>query len=65
MDVGAIHPSVASCTPPNGDLAYNPGMCPDWESNWWHFGSQFGTQSTEPYQPGHFSDILKALGIKS
>ena len=26
--------------PPTGDLACNPGMCPDWESNWWPFGSQ-------------------------
>ena len=25
---------VASCVPPTGDLACNPGMCPDWESNW-------------------------------
>ena len=24
---------VASRTPPNGDLARNPGMCPDWESD--------------------------------
>ena len=24
---------VASCMPPTGDLARNPGMCPDWESN--------------------------------
>ena len=24
---------VASHTPPNWDLACNPGMCPDWESN--------------------------------
>ena len=23
-----------SCMPLTGDLAYNPGMCPDWESNW-------------------------------
>ena len=23
---------VASRTPPTGDLARNPGMCPDWES---------------------------------
>ena len=23
-----------------GDLACNPGMCPDWELNWWPFGSQ-------------------------
>ena len=24
---------VASRVPPTGDLACNPGMCPDWESN--------------------------------
>ena len=22
--------SMCSCTPPTGDLAHNPGMCPDW-----------------------------------
>ena len=25
---------VASHTHPIGDLALNPGTCPDWESNW-------------------------------
>ena len=25
---------IASPAPPTGDLARNPGMCPDWESNW-------------------------------
>ena len=25
---------VAPHAPPTGDLAYNPGMCPDWELNW-------------------------------
>ena len=25
---------VASHVPPTGDLARNPGMCPDWELNW-------------------------------
>ena len=30
---------VASHMPPTGDLAWNPGMCFDWESNWWPFGS--------------------------
>ena len=25
---------VASQAPPTGDLAHNPGMCPEWESNW-------------------------------
>ena len=24
---------VASPGPPTGDLAHNPGVCPDWESN--------------------------------
>ena len=47
---------VASHTPPTGDLAYNPGMCPDWEWNQQPFGSQAGTQFTEPHQPGqHFT----------
>ena len=32
---------------PTGDLACNPGMCPDWEWNQRPFGSQAGTQSTE------------------
>ena len=43
---------VASHTPPTGDLAHNPGTCPDWESNQSHFGSQAGSQSTKPHQPG-------------
>ena len=30
---------VASHTPPTRDLAHNPGMCPDWESNRQLFGS--------------------------
>ena len=38
--------------PPNGDLAHNPGMGPDWESNRQPFGLQAGTQSTEPQHPG-------------
>ena len=39
---------VASLTPPTGDLARNPGMCPGWRL----FGLQAGAQSTEPHQPG-------------
>ena len=31
---------VASGAPRTGDLARNPGMCADWESNWRPFGSQ-------------------------
>ena len=52
IDVQEIHWCVASHMPPTGDLAGNPCMCPDWESNWWPFGSQASTQSTEPHQPG-------------
>ena len=52
LNVQEIHRSVASCTPPSGDLACNPGMCPDWESNQWPYGSQADTQFTEQHQPG-------------
>ena len=45
---------VASHVPPTKDLAYNPGMCPDWELNQQLFGLQASTQSTEPHQPGHY-----------
>ena len=34
------------------DLACNPGMCPDCESNQPPFGSQASTQSTEPHESG-------------
>ena len=37
---------------PTGDLARNPGMCPDWELNQEPFSSQASTQSTETHQPG-------------
>ena len=51
---GEKHQCVfASHSPPTGDLAHNPGMFPDWESNQRPLGSQSGTQSTEPRQPGH------------
>ena len=50
---GERHLSVVAChRPPTGDLAFNPGMCPAWESNWQPIGSQASTQSTEPHQPG-------------
>ena len=42
-------PLTPSPTP--RDLAYNPGVCPDWESNRRPFGSQAGTQFTETHNP--------------
>ena len=51
IKVWEIHQSVASHTPSPGYLAHNPGICPDWESSQWPFGSQACTQSTEPHQP--------------
>ena len=50
---------VASWAASTGDLAHNTGLCPDWELNWWSFGSQSSVQSTEPYQPGQ--DIILYL----
>ena len=41
------------------DVAHNPGMCPDWESNRQPLGSQASTQSTEPHQPGEGLKFLK------
>ena len=43
---------VASHMPSTGDLACNPGTCPDWELNQQPFDSQAGAQSIEPQQPG-------------
>ena len=47
---------VASCVRHTGDLACNPGMYPDWESNQRPLSSQARTQSTEPHQPGLTGD---------
>ena len=55
---------VASHTAPAEDLARNPGMCPDWESNWRPFGSQASTRSTEPHQPGLFYLVLTSQVLK-
>ena len=50
---------VASHAPPTGDLARNPGMCPDWELNQRPFGLQACIQSTEPHQPGDQNVFIK------
>ena len=45
---GGKHQCVVAChVPCTGDLACNPGMCPDWESN----QQPFGSQCTEPFSP--------------
>ena len=50
---GEKHPCVVvSCVLLTGDLAHNPGMCPDQESKSQTFGSQVRAQPTEPDQPG-------------
>ena len=43
---------VASCAPPTGDLAHNPGVCSEWELNRQLFGLQACAPSTELHQPG-------------
>ena len=43
---------VAFHAPPTGDLARNPGLCPDRKLNQRPFCSQGGPQPTEPRQPG-------------
>ena len=50
---------VASRMPPFGNVARNPGMCPDWESNPRPFSLQGNAQSTEPHQLGPGSLVFK------
>ena len=52
INVREKHQLAASHMTPSRDLAHNPGMCTDWESNQQLFGSQAGTQSIEPHLPG-------------
>ena len=49
---------VAFHVSPTGDLAHNPGMCPDWESNWQPLNLQTSIQSTEPHQPEQICHFL-------
>ena len=58
------HQLVSSRTPSSGNLAHNPGMCPDWESNWQHLGLQARTQSTEVHQPGLSSSCSHIVSQK-
>ena len=49
--------------PLTGDLACNPGMCPDWELNWQPFGSYAGAPSIEPQQPGFWLPLIRIYVI--
>ena len=51
--------------PPTRDLACNPGMGPDWESNQQLFGLQASAHSTEPHQPGLILAFVFALDLKA
>ena len=55
---GNINVWLTLARPPTGDVAYNPGMCADWESNQPPFGLQTSIQSTEPHQPGVVQTFL-------
>ena len=52
---------VASRAPPTGDVACNPGMCPDWESNKQPSASQVHAQPTELPQPGLINILLNGI----
>ena len=49
---------AASCASPTGDLACNPGMCPDWESSRRAFDSQAGTQPLSHTSQGRWISFL-------
>ena len=50
---------VASHMVPNGDLTRNPGVCPDWESIWWAFGSQPMLNPLSDTSLGKHSHLVK------
>ena len=53
---------VASHVSPIGNLACNQSMCPDWESNWWPFGSQLALNTLSYTSQGNccsFTCILQ------
>ena len=49
--------------PTLGNLARNPGMCPDWKSNQQPLGSRVSAQSTEPHQSGLECIYLNKYGF--
>ena len=61
---GDINVWLPLTCPPTGDLACEPGMYPDWESNRQPFGSQAGTQSTEPHQSETLIYLVRIISPK-
>ena len=57
IDVQGMHRWIASCMPPTGNLAGNPGMFPAWEPKYWPFGFQASTQSAEPHSVFNWSPL--------
>ena len=57
INVREKHWLVASFMPLTWDMAHNPGMCPDQESNRQPF-ALWEAQPTEPHQSGSHSQIL-------
>ena len=49
---------------PTGDLAHNPGICPDWKSNWRPFGSHRLVQNPLSHtSQGHLLFIVNSLSL--
>ena len=63
MDVQEIHQLAASRTPLTGNLACNPGMCPDWESNQQPFGLQPAFNPLSYTSQGYLFDFLSYLRV--
>ena len=63
INVPEIHQWVASHMPLAGELAHNPGTCPDRESNQQTFSSQSDNKYIEPHQPGLIFTILKSQNL--
>ena len=54
---------VVSHMAPTGDLAHNPGLCPDWELNWQHSGSPLALNPQSYTSQGlalHFHTLLSS-----
>ena len=50
--------------PTPGDLAHNPGTCPDLELNPQPLSSQASAQATEPQQPGQKLSHFKKISLR-